>query len=131
VGEVAARLERAELPGEAIEAAIAELTELGYLDDTRFARVFAEDRRHLDGWGSDRIARSLAERGIDGELISLVTSVDAGDSELDRAKAILARRFPAPPSDPRDQQRALGVLVRKGYDSEVAYDAVRAWAGGA
>jgi SOS response regulatory protein OraA/RecX len=42
--------------------------------------------------------------------------------------ALLAQRFPAGPSDQRDRERAFGVLARKGYDSELAADAVRAWA---
>jgi regulatory protein len=133
VAEVTARLERAELSSDAIGAAVAELVELGYLDDARYARVFAEDKRNLEEWGSDRIARTLAERGIDRDLIAAVTAscgdADPGGGELDRAKAILARRFAQPPTDPRDHQRALGLLVRKGYDSDVAYQAVRAWAG--
>ena len=39
------------------------LLEGSYLDDAAFARRFAEDRRNLDGWGSERIERRLAELG--------------------------------------------------------------------
>jgi regulatory protein len=42
---------------------------------------------------------------------------------------LLARRFPAPPQTPRERDRALGVLVRKGYGLELAHDAVRRHAG--
>jgi regulatory protein len=31
------------------------------------------------------------------------------------------------PTDDRDRDRALSMLVRKGYDLELAYDAVRAY----
>jgi len=48
---------------------------------------------------------------------------------LDRRHEILARRFPEPPRTPRERDRALGVLVRKGYDLELAYDALRRHAG--
>jgi SOS response regulatory protein OraA/RecX len=40
---------------------------------------------------------------------------------------VLERRFPAPPDTHRDQRRALGMLVRKGYDAEVASDAIRCY----
>ncbi|MDX6641684.1 MAG: regulatory protein, partial [Solirubrobacteraceae bacterium] len=43
------------------EAVVGELVELGYLDDARFARQFAEDRRRLDAWGTERIERRLRE----------------------------------------------------------------------
>ena len=32
-----------------------------------------------------------------------------------------------PPQSDRERERALGMLVRKGYDLELAYDAVRAF----
>ena len=41
------------------------------------------------------------------------------------SRALLARRFPVPPDSPRDRERALGFLVRKGYEPELAYDALR------
>jgi regulatory protein len=128
--EVRRRLERAELGSEEVDAAIAELTELGYLDDTRFARIFTEDKRSLEAWGNDRIARTLGERGIDRDLIAAALSAGQEESEHDRAVALLDQRFPAPPADRKERERALGVLLRKGYDSEVALDAVRAWASG-
>lgn len=132
VAEVRARLERAEVRADEIDVVIAELLELGYLDDARYARVFTEDKRALEAWGSERIARALRERGVERELIQSalaeVREPDAGGSELERAVELLALRFPAGPGDPRDRQRAFGVLARKGYESETAADAVREWA---
>ncbi len=34
---------------------------------------------------------------------------------------------PSPPADQRERERALGLLVRRGYELELAYDAVRAF----
>ena len=47
-----------------VEEAVAELCELGYVDDARYAQLFAQDKRELEGWGSERIARALRERGL-------------------------------------------------------------------
>lgn len=135
--EVRRRLEQAELPVDDVEAAVAELIELGYLNDARFARLFAQDKRQLEGWGAGRITRTLIERGLDRELVTeaLGPGASAGadedadeGGELRRALAVLQRRFPDPPREARERERALGVLYRKGYDSEVAHDALRAWA---
>lgn len=127
-----ARLERAELPADEIETAVAELVELGYLDDGRYARVFAEDKRNLEDWGSERIERVLVERGVERPLIAAALAGVFGDreGEGERALTLLTRRFPQPSADPRERERALGVLIRKGYDSDLAYDAVRAWSAG-
>ena len=127
VAEVRRHLEVKRCEPAAIDAAVAELEDLGYLDDAGYAERFAEDRRELDGWGAERIARRLAAVGVDREHI--VTAVAARDtaSELDAAVALLRRRFAALEDD-RDRDRALGMLVRKGYELELAYDAVRALA---
>jgi regulatory protein len=118
---------------ETVEAAVRELERHGYLDDARFARLFAEDRRALDGWGADRIRRTLRGRGVERELIEAALTRapdDAEDSELDRALAVLRRRFASPPTERRERDRALGVLLRKGYDGELALDAIAAYARG-
>jgi regulatory protein len=111
------------------EEAMATLREQGYLDDARYARLFAEDKRTLEGWGSERIRGTLQLRGIDRELIDAAVQ-DDGDtgSELERALEILRRRFPSPPRERRDRDRALAVLLRKGYDTELALDALTAHA---
>ena len=77
VAEVRARLERAEIPAEEIDAVVAELLEFGYLDDARYARVFTQDKRTLDAWGNERIARALRERGVDRDLIQAALAEDA------------------------------------------------------
>jgi regulatory protein len=131
VAEVRERLARTELPADEIDAAVAELIELGYLDDARYARVFTEDKRNLEDWGTERIERALRERGVERALIASALG-DAPDQEEDqRALALLRRRFPRPSDDPRERERALGVLIRKGYESDVAYEVVRAWSAGA
>ncbi len=48
----------------------------------------------------------------------------AQESELDRARALLRRRFSVPPATRRDRERALGLLLRKGYEPELALDAL-------
>jgi len=110
---------------ETVESAIDELKSQGYLDDARLAQRFTEDRRTLDAWGSERIERRLTELGVDRELIAAALTV--GESgELDTAVEFLRRRFPIPPENDRDRDRALKMLVRKGYPLELAYDAVNA-----
>jgi regulatory protein len=112
---------------EAAERAVAELERLGYVDDARYARVFAEDRRGLDGWGPDRIERALLAAGVDGEQVAAAIGVRDAADELDAAVEMLRRRCREAPASERERERALGILVRKGYELELAYDAVRAF----
>jgi regulatory protein len=128
-GEVRKLLAAKGVEDDAAQDAIETLREQGYVDDARYARLFAEDKRALEGWGTERIRGTLALRGIDRELIDAVVQADGGaGSELERALEVLRRRFPSPPRERRDRDRALAVLLRKGYDTELALDALTAHA---
>jgi regulatory protein len=129
VTEMARLLAGKRVEPSAIDTVVGELREQGYLDDASYAQRFAEDRRRLDAWGTDRIERKLLSLGIDRELIAAALGDRGPEDELAAARALLTRRFPGPPQTPRERDRALGMLVRKGYDLELAYDALRAHAG--
>ena len=126
VAEMRRHLEAKRCEPAAIDAAVAELEAQGYLDDAGYAQRFAEDRRELDGWGAERIARRLAAAGVGADEIAAACEARDRDGELEAAVAILRRRFPVAPDNDRERERALGMLVRRGYDLELAYDAVRA-----
>ena len=135
VAELRAHLERKGVPEPIAEAALQELSEMHLVDDARYAAMYVADKRNLEQWGSDRIRRGLRERGIDRELAERALASSLPDSaqepeatELERALELLRRRFPAPPRDRRERDRALGVLLRKGYESELALDALSAHA---
>jgi regulatory protein len=103
-----------------------ELAQAGLVDDAAFARRFAEDRRELRGWGSQRIERELERRGIPAEEAQAgVAGGGAHADELERALALLERRMPGPPAGDRERDRAWRLLVRRGYEPELAYEAVR------
>jgi regulatory protein len=133
IDELRHHLERRGVAAEPAEAAVRVLTEDKYLDDGRFALMFAHDKRELEGWGSERIRRALASRGLDRELIETALArheaeLADGQTELERALALLCRRFPAPPRERRERDRALGMLIRKGFDDELALEALAAYA---
>jgi regulatory protein len=104
---------------------VAELREGGYVDDAAYARRFAADRRHLDGWGSERIERRLRTLGLERDHVAAALAERTAEEELSAAVALLQRRYPAPPGDDRERERALGMLVRRGYEFELAHDAIR------
>ena len=138
VSELKRHLELKGIDQPLAEEALSILSNEGYLDDARFARMFVQDKRTLEQWGADRIRRGLLTRGVDPELVAAALDehvsggeIDGADgaiqTELDRALEILGRRFPVPPHDRRHRDRALGLLIRKGYDPELALDALAAY----
>jgi regulatory protein len=124
VAELRTFLERKRVGPCAIEEAVAELSEAGFLDDERYALRFADDKRELECWGSERIARDLQRRGVASDLIETAISVRSSEAELSAAMLVLEGRFP-PPGDDRERDRAWRLLVRRGYATEIAYEAVR------
>jgi len=125
--EVRRHLESKRVEPATIDQALTELASQGYLDDARYARLFAEDRRNLDGWGSERIERKLAAVGVPGEVIDATRAARSSEAELAAALEVLSRRLQSPPADEREREKALGLLVRRGYELDVAYAAVRAF----
>jgi regulatory protein len=145
VAEVRSQLERKGISETDADAAIATLIEQHLIDDERFARLFVSDKRELEQWGAERIRRGLSARGIDRALAELALAAapeavdqanpdspgaehhdDGRGGELTRALELLRRRFPDPPQERRDRDRALGMLLRKGYEHELAIDALNA-----
>ena len=125
VAELRALLDRRGVEPADADGALDEVAGAGYLDDAALARRFVEDRRRLDRWGNARIARALERRGIAAELVREVLGGRSADAELEAARALLAERVPVGPVDDRGRRRALGLLTRRGYDIELAYEAVR------
>jgi regulatory protein len=138
VSEVRAQLKRKGVSPELIDPALQAFADQGFLDDERFAQLFVSDKRELEQWGSERIRRGLLARGVDRELTerALAPGAQSGGpgaseeepTELERALQLLRRRFPGPPRERRERDRALGLLLRKGYESELALDALSAYA---
>jgi regulatory protein len=109
--EMRTRLERGGVDPPDVEPAIATLLEHGYLDDARFARLFAEDKRELEQWGSDRIRRALRERGVSSDLVDEALAAHRGDTEIERALAVLRQRFPAPIEGASLRRHAAGTTI--------------------
>jgi len=109
------------------DASIFEPLATGGHRDARYARQFAEDKRELEQWGTDRIAQDLRRRGIAPQLIDAAVSTHDRDSELRTALLLLKQRYPDPPRDDRDRDRAWQMLVRRGYSPDLSYDAIRTW----
>jgi regulatory protein len=122
--ELHAWLSERGLDEEIVEDVIAELIEVGELDDERFAFAYAEDKRALSGWGTERIEAALVDRGL-GRSLAERAAAEPRDAQLERAVELLERRG-ADLAEESERTRALSFLTRRGYEYELAYDAIRA-----
>jgi regulatory protein len=124
--EIRALLERRGCEPAAVARVLDDLAAVGLIDDARYAARFAEDKRELAGWGSDRIARDLQRRGVEQLHVDAALAGVGRDDELAYAVDLLCTRYREPLVDDRARNRAWQMLVRRGYEPELAYAAVRA-----
>jgi regulatory protein len=125
VSEMRRYLEGKKVEPGVIQDVLATLGEQRYLDDARYAERFCDDRRQLDGWGSERIELRLRAAGVDDDVVAAALGEQGAEDELAAAVEVLRRRVRTAPRDERGRQRALGMLLRRGYELELAHDAIR------
>jgi regulatory protein len=124
VAEMGSWLRTRGVEPEQADDVIDRLVSTGVLDDARYARRYAEDKRALKHWGSERIRSALLDRGISLEDAETAVAELDPEQEIELAGELLSGRG-TNLDDPAERRRALGLLVRRGYDSEVAYEAIR------
>lgn len=105
-------------------AAVDKLADLGYQDDNRFAASFARDRASA-GYGPVRIRQELVGHGLDRDQVEIALAACERDwPEL--AKLQITRRFrPTELEDPARRRKAVDFLLRRGFDQDSAWAAVR------
>ena len=122
--ELANWLEKHGVASEDAAHVIDRLTAIGELDDERFARLFAEDKVELAGWGSERVREALLARGVAPEHIEAALAADSEEVQIRRASDLLVRRGRSLDSE-AEKTSALGYLTRRGYTYDIAHEAIR------
>src|SRR5260370_35423359 len=85
-GELREKLRRRAERAEDVDAVLAKLKELGYLDDKRFAESYAASRLENQGLGKMRVLRDLRQRRIAPQLAEQVA--EKTYQETDETKLI-------------------------------------------
>jgi regulatory protein len=88
--ELERRLQRLEMPAQAINEALARLTRLGYLDDAAFARQLARGRMLASGQSRFRIRSELARKGVARDVADEAIEETLAAEDVDE-RAIIER----------------------------------------
>jgi regulatory protein len=126
--DLARRLVRRAHPREAVEAALDRATEIGLLDDAKFALHYVQTRA-ARGRGPFRVLHDLLRLGVDRGLVERAIA-DEWPADADRSaapRALVAQRARQLGDLPRPvkRRRLLAFLARRGYTGSEAVDAVR------
>ena len=118
--ELKQKLSRAEFSPETIEAVLARLQELGYVDDREFARQkLAVAQRKLIG--GRRAMAELMKSGVSGEIAQqAIEEHFSGDDARGNAQKLIDKNLPRLLRLDRltAQRRLVGLLQRRGFDYE-------------
>lgn len=124
VAEIRKRLTAKLVPEDVAEATIERLVAMGALDDRAYAESYARSSATFKKWGTSRIRRELASKGIDQEIIDEAIHASV-DDEHDTTTALRVAekkvKSTARESDPRKRrQKVVQAVVAKGFSFQVA-----------
>jgi regulatory protein len=127
--ELSERLKRQEFSANAVNHTIERLVELGYINDTSFAREWFKNLKDK-GNGPERVRAELRRKGISSDIIAALMSEyrESPEAELERLTAITERKMRSMKGvDPATAARRLtGYLARKGFSIDSIRRVLRA-----
>lgn len=126
--ELAETLERKHVPGPVAERLLDRFQEVGLVDDEAFARTWVESRQRSKGTARSVLAMELRRKGIDEEISRAVLADLDPEDERDAAHRLVQKKLRSMGGldDTTRIRRLTGMLARKGYAPQVAFDVVRA-----
>lgn len=121
------KLKEKNIPEAAAKEALEKMTEVGLIDDQQFAKSWVYSRYTYKGLSAMAIKRELKLKGVDEDIINEALETVGHDEEWQKALEMVARK--AKSTKHLDKQvrvrRLVGMLARKGYNGNIAFNAVK------
>jgi regulatory protein len=127
VSDLGAKLKRRAAHLGDVDAIVARLKDVGYLDDARFADSFAAWRAGNEGFGRTRLLVDLAAHRVPRELAQeAVEKALEGRTEAEQIDAFIERRMASADfSDEKGLARAFRKLRRAGFATGPVFAALK------
>lgn len=115
------------VPAEVAEAVLDKFEDAGLINDEEFARSWVQSRQRSKGLAHKVLAMELRRKGVAEEIAREALSELDPDAERQAAHRLVQKKLGS--MQGLDQQvqirRLVGLLARKGYAPQVAFDVVR------
>jgi regulatory protein len=105
-----------------IETVLNELENRGWLSESRVTEQLVHARQAR--FGAHRIERELRDRGVSEEAVAAALPA-LKEGELDRARAVWARKFKRQPAGAAERGRQVRFLQGRGFDLEVIFKVIK------
>lgn len=114
-------------PPDVIQEMINKCIENNWLNDERYAENFTRSKQEYQKLGKNAIRMELIKKGIDSETASDAVSQINTEEERERAVALVQSKLYSTRNLDKQKRinRLLGLLARKGYSANIAYDVIR------
>ncbi len=118
--ELHQRLMESGYPREVVDDIVERYCEVELVDDARFAAAWVRSRAGR-GYGRQRIARELADKGVSPHVVEAVIASELVGDDVSHAREALRGKIPR---DAKERERLVRRLVSRGFDLRTAVDAV-------
>jgi regulatory protein len=125
--DLAQALARKQVPEEVAEMTLDKFAAAGLVNDEEFARAWVQSRQRSKGLSSRVLAMELRRKGVDDEIAREVLADLDPEQEIQAAHRLVQAKLRSMSrmDDTTKIRRLTGMLARKGYAPQVAFDVVR------
>lgn len=125
--DLAQALAKRRVPAEVADAVLDRCEAAGLVDDAAFAREWVRARHQGKGLAPRALAQELRTHGIDDDLAAEALGQVDAESQRAAATALVERKLRSMSGldDTVRIRRLVGMLGRKGYAPQLAFDVVR------
>ena len=130
VSELRTKLRQKKYDQDLIQITIDELLDSRYLDDTKFAEMFSEEKLRLKLWGKIKLKSELMKKGVSSAIITAVLEekFPAVEEELDNASQLVKKKYNSLKNRNMEKQklvkRLYAFLISKGYSYDISRQAI-------
>ena len=117
------KLARAGFAPGAVDVACSRVEAMGYVNDRAYAEA-ALHRRQQQGRGVKVIASELRQKGIDRALVDELLGQVSEEDEIEGATELARKQLERNADQPRQREKMIGRLMRRGYAPSVARKAL-------
>ena len=106
---------------------IAELKQLGFIDESRFARAFTLGKFRMNKWGKTKIRFALRQKGVSDKIIEKsLNEIDDATYKLSMQKLVRSKLASIRDEDHyKTMSKLVAFLLNKGYETSMAWDCVK------
>ena len=125
--EVRSKLAELEVVGDESEEIIAWLIENNYLNEERFARIFAGSKFRQKQWGRLKIRQELKMRGVSDYCLRAGMSEIEDDDYMETLRTIIEKKSKeVKETNPLiKKQKIVKYALSKGFEQDLVFDMVR------